>query len=99
MPSFFVGFNMPDNKKKSLLKFPCQFPIKVMGKTSLEFQGEVMGVFRKHFPSLPESAIKVNYSKENQYISMTVTIDAQNQAQLDRIYQDLSGNKHVLMVL
>jgi putative lipoic acid-binding regulatory protein len=83
----------------TFIEFPCEFPIKVVGKADLEFQGEVMGIFRQHVPSLSESSVQTNYSKENKYLSITVTIYAQNQAQLDAIYQDLSHSEYVLMVL
>ena len=90
---------MSDIPKTSLLEFPCKFPLKIVGKANLEFQGEVMAIFRKYFTSLPESAINMNYSKGNKYISLTVTIDAISQEQLDAIYRDLSSNEQVLMVL
>ncbi|MDF3054123.1 MAG: hypothetical protein K0Q74_30 [Gammaproteobacteria bacterium] len=90
---------MSNTDKTSSLVFPCEFPIKIVGKADLEFQGEVMAIFRKYFTSLPESAINMAYSKGNKYLSLTVTIDAQSQEQLDAIYRDLSSNQHILMVL
>lgn len=84
--------------KTSALEFPCKFPLKIVGKANLEFQGEVMAIFRKYFTSLPESAVNMAYSKGNRYISLTVTVDAQSQEQLDDIYRDLSSNEQVLMV-
>jgi putative lipoic acid-binding regulatory protein len=90
---------MSDIPKTSLFEFPCKFPLKIVGKANLEFQGEVMAIFRKYFTSLPESAINMNYSKGKKYISLTVTIDAISQEQLDAIYRDLSSNEQVLMVL
>lgn len=86
-------------EKESLLKFPCDFPIKVMGKAGLEFQALALNIIRKHVPDLSEAAIQTRYSKDNNYIALTVTINAKNQAQLDAIYQELSQHKDVMMVL
>lgn len=90
---------MADSEKPSLLKFPCEFPIKIMGKADLNFQAAALGIVRKHAPSLGEAAIESRYSKENKYISLTVTIQATSQEQLDEIYHELNAHELVLMVL
>lgn len=91
--------NMTDPKNNAKMNFPCKFPIKIVGMADVEFQGEVLKIFRQYFSSLPESAVTARYSKENKYISMTVVVDAESQEQLDGIYRDLSANKLVLMAL
>lgn len=88
-----------DDKRSSLLSFPCLFPIKIIGKASPEFEGVVVEIVRKHVPSLGEGAIEEQYSKGGSYISMTVTITATSQAQLDAIYLELTANSQVMMVL
>ncbi len=90
-----------DNKepKETILEFPCEFPIKVMGPANIEFEGLVVSLIRKHYPKLGEAAVTSRYSKDNNYISMTVTITATSQEQLDLIYQDLSNEERVLIAL
>ena len=93
---------MPKDSKKhidNILEFPCEFPIKVMGPANIEFEGLVVSLIRKHYPQLGEAAITSRYSKDNTYISMTITINATSQEQLDAIYQDLSAEKKVLLAL
>jgi putative lipoic acid-binding regulatory protein len=85
--------------KPSLLSFPCQFPIKIVGKADPEFEGAVMQIMRRHVPDLSEGAVSEHYSKEGKYISMTVTITAASQEQLDAIYLALSADSHVIMAL
>lgn len=88
---------MTDNH--SPLKFPCQFPIKVMGKKSPNFEAVVLGIVRKHAPDLGEAAVNLQYSRKQNYVSLTVTVNARSQAQLDAIYQALTDEDAILMVL
>ena len=85
--------------EESLLKFPCDFPIKAMGKAEDDFDALVVSLIRKHSPDLFEGAIKSRASKGGQYLSVTVTIRAESQQQLDNIYMDLTAEKRVLMAL
>lgn len=84
---------------ESLLQFPCQFPIKVMGKSNLEFDLLVIDIIRRHVPELNERTVSTRPSKDGNYLAVTVTIQAQSKRQLDAIYQDLTGHPHVLMAL
>lgn len=85
--------------EESLLRFPCEFPIKVMGKAEHDFDSLVVGLIRKHSPDLAEGAVKSRYSKGGHFISVTVTIQAQSREQLDGIYIDLTAEKRILMAL
>ncbi len=90
----------PANKPEpSLLSFPCEFPIKIVGKADPDFEGFVMQIMRTHVPDLGEGAVTEHYSKEGKYVSMTVTIRATSQAQLDAIYLALSSDSRVLAAL
>lgn len=80
-------------------EFPCRFPIKVMGRSGDDFELAVVQILRRHIPQLPEGAIQRRGSKQNNYLALTVVIDAQSRAQLDAIYRDLTACEHVLMAL
>ncbi len=84
---------------ETLLTYPCQFPIKVMGKSNLEFDLLVIEIVRRHVPDLQEQAVTTRPSKDANYLAVTVTIEATSKAQLDAIYHDLSGHPQVLMAL
>ncbi len=84
---------------ETLLEFPCQFPIKVMGKSNLEFDLLVIEIVRRHVPDLLEQAVTTRASKDANYVAVTVTIKATSKAQLDAIYQDLTSHPQVLMAL
>lgn len=82
---------------ESPLKFPCDFPIKAMGKTSANLESMVVTIIRKHVNDLGKGAIRERLSSGGKYTSVTVTIRATSRAQLDAIYQDLSDCDDVLM--
>ena len=84
---------------ESLLVFPCEFPIKAMGKFSATFETQIIDIMRHHVPNLDEAAITRRPSQGGNYLALTVTIQATSRAQLDAIYQDLTTCKAVLMAL
>ncbi|MEM7541973.1 MAG: DUF493 domain-containing protein [Pseudomonadota bacterium] len=85
--------------KQSLLEFPCQFPIKVMGLAGRDFDDFVVEIVRKHVPKLAEDAVARRLSSQGKYTSVTVTFEAKSQAQLDALYTELSGHERIMMVL
>ena len=85
--------------EESVMEFPCEFPIKAMGKTTDDFDALVVGIVRKHAPEFTDSTVKTRLSRNGQYISVTVTIRAKSREQLDNIYMDLTANERILMAL
>ena len=83
----------------SIFDFPCDFPIKAMGMADQDFDCLVVSLVRRHCPDIPESAVQTRLSNGGKYMSVTVTIQAQNRIQLDNIYRDLSSNSRVLFAL
>ncbi len=84
---------------ETLLTFPCQFPIKVMGKVDIEFDLLVIELIRQHIDNLDLDAVKCRPSKGGNYLAVTVTVTATSKQQLDAIYQTLSAHPLVLMAL
>ena len=84
---------------ESLLEFPCEFPIKIMGRAGADLDAIVFALIRPHVPDLSEGAIRSRLSSQGRYQSITVTITAQSRAQLDDIYRALTASEHVLMAL
>lgn len=81
------------------LTFPCEFPIKVVGKAHDDFEIEVLSIIRKHFPDLKETALQTRDSREGTYLAITITVTAKDQATLDAVYHALSASDHVLFAL
>lgn len=88
---------MPDTD--DIFEFPCEFPIKIMGRTSDDFQSLVVGIIKKHIPDTGEITIESRLSSGDKYLAITATITAQSRKQLDAIYQELTDTKEVVMLL
>lgn len=87
------------SEEESLLKFPCQFAIKAMGKTSAELDIVVVEIVRRHIVDIKEGAVTTRPSKDGNYTAVTILIEATSKQQLDAIYQDLSDHPEILMAL
>ena len=85
--------------EESALTFPCQFPIKVMGINSDSFENEIFMIAIQYAPNLGETAISSTPSRTEKYLSVTVTITAQNREQLDNLYRAFNKHPDVKMVL
>lgn len=84
---------------ESLIDFPCDFPIKIMGENNSQFEAEIIRIVRQHIPDLGEGAIRQRQSTRGKFLSITVTIRAHSQSQLDALYCDLSACALAKMVL
>jgi putative lipoic acid-binding regulatory protein len=89
---------MSDNRE-SAIQFPCDFPIKVMGRTADDFDTLVVSIVQRHVGNLSEESVTVRASAGGNYVSVTVTVIAESQHQLDNLYRELSGHERVVMVL
>jgi len=87
------------NDDRHPLDFPCVFPIKVMGRSSDEFEGLVLSLVNRHVDAPGETKVSSRPSREGRYTALTITITATSRAQLDNIYRELSACEQVLMAL
>ena len=83
--------------EESLLKFPCQFPIKAMGSGMLDLEKTVLEIIQRHTQDVTERDVHLRPSRNGRFVSITIVITAQSRAQLDAIYQDMTSHKDILM--
>lgn len=88
-----------DMDDESLLRFPCDFPIKIMGASDGDLRRLAVELVRRHAPDLDESRVQVRDSRAGRYQSVTVVVHAHAREQLDAIYRDLSGHPDIALVL
>lgn len=84
---------------ESLLEFPCDFPLKIMGAANDGFAQAVAEVVIKHAPDFNPATVEMRPSKAGNYLSLTCTVRAVSQAQLDALYMDLTAHPMVKVVL
>ena len=85
--------------EESALQFPCEFPIKMMGRDTPEFRLLARELVEKHAGPVVDEALQAALSRNGSFVSITITITAASQEQLDDIYRDASGHEDVLMAL
>ena len=85
--------------QESLIEFPCDFPIKVMGETHSEFSKEIIKSIQSLEPSFDASKIEMRGSSGGKYISLTCVVRVDSRPQLDDIYRALTSHPMVKVVL
>ena len=83
----------------TLLEFPCDFPLKIMGANEVEFAQTIAAVVLRHAPDFDAATMEMRASKGGNYLSLTCTVCAVSQAQLDALYRDLTAHPMVKVVL
>jgi uncharacterized protein len=89
----------PDDAKKSLIEFPCHFPIKVMGKNVPEFSQVICDLLLELSPGFDMAGVQMRPSSKGNYLSLTCDVYVTSQEELDNIYRALSGHELVSVVL
>ena len=90
---------MTEEGRTTLLEFPCDFPIKIMGARVDDFAQTVLGVVLRHAPDFDAATMQMRPSSKGNYLSITCTVNATSQAQLDALYVELSSHPLVKVVL
>lgn len=88
---------MSGGPDESLLKFPCDLPVKVFGRNDSGFRAAVVKIVEAHYGKA--YAIAEQQSKQAAYVSLTITVHAESRAQVDALYRDLVASELVLMTL
>jgi uncharacterized protein len=83
----------------SLIEYPSDFPIKVMGPTHDAFATTIVSVVLEHDPTFHEGRMEVRPSTRGNYTGLTVMVRATSRDQLDNLYRALSSHPMVKIVL
>jgi len=82
----------------SLFNFPCDFPLKVMGRHTDDFRSIVLGIVQKHTGPILPANIEERPSRDGTYLSVTCTFNAKSREQLDNLYLELTSCERVMIV-
>ena len=83
----------------SLIEYPSDFPIKVMGATHEDFAATIVDVVLEYDPTFHIGRMEVRPSAQGNYIGLTVTVRAISRPQLDDLYRALSAHPMVKIVM
>jgi uncharacterized protein len=85
--------------EQSLIEYPSQFPIKVMGANVDGFVDAMAQIARQFDPGFDPASVATRPSSGNNYLGVTLTITATSREQLDELYRTLSTHPMVKIVL
>ena len=83
----------------TLLEFPCDFPIKILGVNQEGFAQTVLDVVLRHAPDFDAAGMEMRPSSKGAYLGLTCNLRATSKAQLDALYRELSAHPMVKVVL
>ena len=89
----------PPELPADLLRFPTDFPIKIMGRRDDAFADQIAAVLRRHAPDFDAATLEMRPSRQGNYLGLTATIRATSRQQLDALYSELSAHPLVKVVL
>ena len=88
-----------DPRKDTLIEYPSQFPIKVMGHKVDGFVSAITHIAQQFDPTFDATTLELRDSKSGNYLGITITITATSSEQLDELYRTLSSHPMVKVVL
>ncbi|HVY06706.1 MAG TPA: DUF493 family protein [Burkholderiales bacterium] len=83
----------------SLIEYPSDFPIKIMGRRQPQLVKTLVDIVQKHAPDFDAATVEMRPSKKNNYLGVTCVVRATSREQLDALYRELCDHPAVVMVL
>jgi hypothetical protein len=83
----------------SAFEFPCDVPVKVFGHNDDAFRDTVLSIVQTYFPDFQKSDLVERLSRQDRYLSLTITVWVESRSSIDALYTELTANEAVLMVL
>lgn len=87
------------SEEDTLLVFPTDFPIKIMGERRDDFVQTMVDLVRRHAPDFKPETVEMRASSSGNYLSVTCVVRATSKAQLDALYREISAHPWVKMAL
>ena len=85
--------------QESLITYPSDFPIKIMGAMQDDFASTMVELVQQHDPDFHAGEMEMRPSSKGTYLSLTVTVRATSREQLDNLYRALTSHPMVKIVL
>lgn len=87
------------SEPETLLTFPTDFPIKIMGERRDEFAQAMVDLVLRHAPDFRPETVEMRVSRSGNYVSVTCVVRATSKAQLDALYREITAHPWVKMAL
>lgn len=83
----------------TLLEFPTDFPVKIMGERRDDFAQTMVELVQRHAPDFKPETVEMRASSKGNYLSVTCIVRATSKAQLDALYREITAHPWVKMAL
>lgn len=90
---------MTGSENDSIMKFPCEFTYKAFGKNNEQFINSVKKIFDQEHPETTPDSWQKKTSKDGNYLSISITVNAESKQKLDAVYMLMTKDDHILMAL
>ena len=87
------------DEAESPLKFPTDYPIKVVGRPSDEFRARVHAIMLRHAPTLDADQVSERLSENGNFLSISYMIRAESREQIVALVNELKACDGVLMII
>jgi len=87
------------SEEETLLKFPTDFPVKIMGERRDDFAQAMVELVQRHAPDFRAETAEMRASSNGNYLSVTCVVRATSKAQLDALYREITSHPWVKMAL
>ncbi len=94
-----IDLTKPIDPSESLIEYPSDFPIKIMGAMQDQFAQTIVELVTLHDPEFHAGKLEMRPSSGGNYLALTVTVRATSREQLDNLYRELSSHPMVKVVL
>jgi putative lipoic acid-binding regulatory protein len=81
------------------IEFPCDYPIKIIGRSSVDFRDVVVGILKQHDPLFDESTVNEVPSGKGTFVSVRVVITATGEPQIKALLDELLATGQVKAVI
>lgn len=81
------------------MAFPCHVDIKVFVRASDGSEARVRDILEEHLPPAQIVSIRIKQSRKGNYHSMSCRVNALNRPELDNVFNALSNDPAILMVI
>jgi hypothetical protein len=88
-----------DQRTDTLIEYPSDFPIKIMGAMHENFAQTMVELVTLHDPEFHAGRMDMRPSSKGNYLALTATVRATSREQLDNLYRALSSHPMVKVVL
>jgi putative lipoic acid-binding regulatory protein len=84
---------------EALLEFPCDYPLKVIGRPDEQLRARVQAIVARHVPDVPAVRISERLSAKGNFLSFSYLLPATSREQVEALVAELRSCEGVMMLV